>query len=106
MYISKLYREEDREKILEFLKQNEFATLVTYDGEKPTASHLLMEVVEQLAQILGRRLRGDSGTLLREQCHTRQGRPRRHGVFLYYLGHSCCDPVHGFFVVRCAVCLA
>lgn len=46
MYISKLYREEDREKILEFLKQNEFATLVTYDGEKPTASHLLMEVVE------------------------------------------------------------
>ena len=46
MYISKLYREEDRGKILEFLRQNEFATLVTYDGEKPTASHLLMEVVE------------------------------------------------------------
>ena len=47
MYISKLYREEDRGKILEFLKQNEFATLVTYDGEKPTASHLLMEVAEE-----------------------------------------------------------
>ena len=47
MYISKLYREEDREKILEFLRQNEFATLVTYDGEKPTASHLLMEVMEK-----------------------------------------------------------
>jgi len=47
MYISKLYREEDREKILEFLRQNEFATLVTYDGKKPTASHLLVEVVEQ-----------------------------------------------------------
>ena len=46
MYISKLYREEDRGKILEFLRQNEFATLVTYDGEKLTASHLLMEVVE------------------------------------------------------------
>ena len=46
MYISKLYREEDRGKILKFLRQNEFATLVTYDGEKPTASHLLMEVVE------------------------------------------------------------
>ena len=46
MYISKLYREEDREKIREFLRQNEFATLGTYDGEKPTASHLLMEVVE------------------------------------------------------------
>jgi transcriptional regulator len=46
MYISKLYREEDRGKIVEFLRQNEFATLVAYDGEKPTASHLLMEVVE------------------------------------------------------------
>ena len=46
MYILKLYREEDQAKILEFLRQNEFATLVTYDGEKPTASHLLMEVVE------------------------------------------------------------
>ena len=46
MYISKLYREEDRVKILEFLKQNEFAALVTYDGEKPVASHLLMEVAE------------------------------------------------------------
>jgi len=46
MYISKLYREEDRVKILEFLRQNDFATLVTYDGEKPTASHLLFEVTD------------------------------------------------------------
>ena len=46
MYISKLYREEDRSKILAFLKQNEFATLVAYDGNKPVASHLLFEVTE------------------------------------------------------------
>ena len=46
MYISRLYREDDRARILEFLRQNEFATLVTHDGERPTASHLLMEVVE------------------------------------------------------------
>jgi len=46
MYIHKLNREENREKILEFLRQNEFATLVAYDGEKPVASHLLMEIVE------------------------------------------------------------
>jgi len=46
MYIHKFYREEDRAKIMEFLRQNEFATLVAYDGEKPAASHLLMEVVE------------------------------------------------------------
>jgi transcriptional regulator len=46
MYIHKLNRAENREKILEFLRQNEFASLVTYDGERPVASHLLMETVE------------------------------------------------------------
>jgi transcriptional regulator len=46
MYIPKLYREEDHEKILEFLKQNNFPALVTYDGEKPTATHLPVEVLE------------------------------------------------------------
>ena len=46
MYIHKLYREENREKILEFLRQNEFATLVAFDGEKPVAGHLLMEIAE------------------------------------------------------------
>ena len=51
MYISKLHREEDRVEIVEFLKQNEFATLVTYDGEKPTASHLLMEVVDEKEEL-------------------------------------------------------
>jgi transcriptional regulator len=44
MYIHKLNREENREKIIEFLRQNDFATLVAYDGEKPIASHLLMEI--------------------------------------------------------------
>ena len=47
MHIPKLYREEDRAKILEFIRQNDFAVLVTHDGEKPVASHLLMEVVEE-----------------------------------------------------------
>jgi transcriptional regulator len=47
MYIHKYYREENRAKILEFLRQNDFATLVAFDGEKPVASHLLMEVMEE-----------------------------------------------------------
>lgn len=51
MYIHKLYREENREKIFEFLRQNDFATLVAYDGEKPVASHLLMEIVEDGEQL-------------------------------------------------------
>jgi transcriptional regulator len=46
MYTPKLYREEDRTKILEFLTQNEFATVVAYDGEKPVASHLMVDVTE------------------------------------------------------------
>jgi len=47
MYISKFYRHEDRARILGFLKQNEFAMLVTYDGEKPITRYLLFEVTEE-----------------------------------------------------------
>ena len=46
MHIIKYFREEDRGKIRDFIRQNDFATLVVYDGEKPVASHLLMEVIE------------------------------------------------------------
>lgn len=46
MYIPKYYREEDRKKILAFLRQNNFAALVTFDGEKPIATHTPVEVVE------------------------------------------------------------
>ena len=46
MYIPKYYREDDRQKILAFLRQNNFAALVTFDGEKPIATHIPVEVVE------------------------------------------------------------
>jgi transcriptional regulator len=46
MHIPKLYREEDRETILEFLKKNNFPALVTHDGEKLIATHLPVEIVE------------------------------------------------------------
>ena len=46
MYIPKYYREEDRQKTLAYLKQNNFAALVTFDGEKPIATHTPVEVVE------------------------------------------------------------
>ncbi len=46
MYIPKLYREEDREKILEFLRANNFPALITYNGEKPIATHLPVEVLQ------------------------------------------------------------
>ncbi len=47
MYIPKYYREEDRQKLLAFLRQNNFAALVTFDGEKPIATHIPVEVVEK-----------------------------------------------------------
>lgn len=46
MYIPKYYREEDRDNILAFLRQNNFPALVSFDGEKPVATHTPTEVVE------------------------------------------------------------
>lgn len=46
MYIPKIYRQEDRETLLAFLKQNNFPAIVTYDGERPVATHVPVEVVE------------------------------------------------------------
>ncbi len=46
MYTPKLYREEDRSEILDFLKKNNFPALVTHDGERLVATHLPVEVVE------------------------------------------------------------
>lgn len=46
MHIPKLYREEDRAKIVEFLKRNSFPALVSHDGQGLTATHLPTEVIE------------------------------------------------------------
>ncbi len=46
MYTPKLYREEDRERIIEFLKQNNFPALVSHDGQSLVATHLPVEVIE------------------------------------------------------------
>jgi len=52
MYIPRYYREEDRLKIIEFMRAHEFATLVAVEKGKPLASQLLMEVVEEDGQLL------------------------------------------------------
>ena len=46
MYIPKQYQLEDRKEILEFLKTNNFPALVSFDGGKPTATHLPVEIEE------------------------------------------------------------
>jgi len=52
MYAPKLYREDDRTKILEFLNQNNFAALVTHDGERPIATHLPFEITETNSKLI------------------------------------------------------
>lgn len=46
MHIPKLYREEDRTRIIEFLKANSFPALVSQDGKELVATHLPVEVIE------------------------------------------------------------
>lgn len=46
MYIPQYHREEDRHTILAFLRQNNFPALVSFDGERPVATHTPTEVVE------------------------------------------------------------
>ena len=44
MYIPKLYRELDQEAIEYFIRANDFATFISFDGERPIATHLLLEL--------------------------------------------------------------
>ena len=46
MHIPKQYREEDQEKIIEFIKNNGFPALVSHDGERLVATHIPVEVIE------------------------------------------------------------
>jgi transcriptional regulator len=46
MHIPKLYREEDKTKIIEFMKSNGFPAIVSYDGEKLLATHIPVHVIE------------------------------------------------------------
>ncbi|MBL8107834.1 MAG: FMN-binding negative transcriptional regulator, partial [Anaerolineales bacterium] len=46
MHIPKYYREEDKTKIIEFMKSNGFPAIVSYDGEKLLATHIPVQVIE------------------------------------------------------------
>src|SRR5579859_235201 len=43
MYIPSRYKELDPEVIEQFLRANDFATLVSFDGQRPIATHLLVD---------------------------------------------------------------
>ena len=86
MYIPKLYREEDRAKILEFIRQNDFAVLVTYDGEKPVASHLLMEVVEDDETLF------INGHLSRANSHWKTFEKNPEALVIFHGAHTYISP--------------
>jgi len=44
MYVPGHFRETDQAKIDAFIRQHDFATLVSWDGARPVASHLLLEL--------------------------------------------------------------
>lgn len=44
MFIESQFRETDEEKIVEFIQSNPFAALVSYDGGKPIATHIPLEI--------------------------------------------------------------
>ncbi len=46
MYIPKYFREQERQEILTFLRCNNFPAIVSFDGERPLATHTPVEVVE------------------------------------------------------------
>jgi len=43
MYIPEIYRELDQDTIEQFIRSNDFATLISLDGERSVASHLMLE---------------------------------------------------------------
>ncbi len=54
MYIPRHFRVTDQTIIAEFIQQNHFATLVSYDGQRPIATHTLLDLEHD----------GDGGLLL------------------------------------------
>jgi transcriptional regulator len=40
MYVPREYREQDQEKLTQFMREHRFATLISFDGAKPVATHL------------------------------------------------------------------
>jgi transcriptional regulator len=51
MYIPREYREQDQEKLIAFMREHSFATLVSFDGEKPIATHLPFVVKQYGAEV-------------------------------------------------------
>ena len=47
MFIQSQFRETDEEKIVEFIQANPFAALVSYDGGKPIATHIPLEITRE-----------------------------------------------------------
>lgn len=47
MFIQNQFRETDETKIVEFIRANPFAAVVSFDGSKPIATHIPIEIVNE-----------------------------------------------------------
>lgn len=57
MYIPKIFKKENSEQVIEFVKENSFSTLISTDGERPFASHLPIEAICRRQTLKSIRLR-------------------------------------------------
>jgi transcriptional regulator len=83
MYIPRPFRESDPVFIRDFLQRHGFATLVSCENEKPTATHLLLETREREASQLVL-----SGHMSRENPQWRSFDPEKEVLAIFQGPHS------------------
>ncbi len=45
MYIPKIFKKENSKQVIEFIKENSFATLISIENEKSLASHIPIDII-------------------------------------------------------------
>jgi transcriptional regulator len=87
MYIPRRYQELDPETIQHFIRANGFATLVSFDGQRPIASHLLMDLERRQDESLVL-----NGHMARANKHWRSFDPNREVLAIFSGPHTYISP--------------
>ena len=87
MYIPSRYRELAPDIIEQFLRDNDFATLVSFDGQQPVATHLLVNFDHRADETLVL-----NGHLARANQHWRTFEDRREVLTIFAGPHTYISP--------------